>query len=183
MFCPKCGLQQVTDVVRFCPRCGLPLGGVIELVANDGQWPSYLALPAQGVSPRKRGLRQGGALMLVGVFLAPMFGVMNLLFGTQEELALLGLLVFLLGFLRIIYAFFEDKTPAAQPASLPAYAPPTSQPQFNAAPRSAALPPTSTPPARGLFGRRRDTAEVAPPASVTDNTTRLLEIDHDTHEH
>jgi hypothetical protein len=176
MFCPKCGLQQVSEAARFCPRCGLPLTAVAEMVANDGQWPAYLAVPGQGVSPRKRGLRQGAALMLAGPFLAALFGVMNAVVGTKEELALVGLLCFLLGLLRIIYAFFEEKAPTGYAAvAPPAYAPPQLDPRQHA----AALPPTSAPPARGFFAGRRDTAQVAPPQSVTDGTTRLLDTDSD----
>ena len=41
MFCPQCGQQQVTGVIRFCSRCGFPLDGVIQLLSNGGALPAY----------------------------------------------------------------------------------------------------------------------------------------------
>jgi predicted amidophosphoribosyltransferase len=54
MFCPQCGQQQVTGVVRFCSRCGFPLDGVIQLLSSGGIIPAYRASdePVQA-SPRK----------------------------------------------------------------------------------------------------------------------------------
>ena len=37
MFCPKCGGEQASDEMRFCSRCGMPLGGVADLLSNEGK--------------------------------------------------------------------------------------------------------------------------------------------------
>src|ERR1051326_5158826 len=62
MFCPQCGQQQVTGVVRFCSRCGFPLDGVLHLLNSGGQLPVDRG-PAEPVpiSPRRKGVKQGGA--------------------------------------------------------------------------------------------------------------------------
>ena len=35
MFCPECGHKQVSNETRFCSRCGLTLGLVTDLIGND----------------------------------------------------------------------------------------------------------------------------------------------------
>src|SRR5882724_9638133 len=77
MHCPHCGQQQMSDVIRFCSRCGFPLEGVIKLLANGGVMPLYSG--EQGppeASPRKRGVKQGGMLLLLGVVMVPALGVL-----------------------------------------------------------------------------------------------------------
>ena len=65
MFCPQCGQQQVTGVIRFCSRCGFQLDGVIQLLANGGMLPAFRASdePAR-ISPRRKGVKQGGVMIL-----------------------------------------------------------------------------------------------------------------------
>jgi hypothetical protein len=127
------------------------------------------------MSPRRKGARQGGALLLVGAFLIPFFAVLHGIIGLPGEWTLLGVPVVIAGFLRLLYALiFEDKAPAA-PANEPSlYAQPTAQTQFDPRAHAGALPPGELRPAQGLFSRRADTTEFAPPPSVTDHTTRLL---------
>lgn len=183
MFCPKCGQSQVSEAVRFCSRCGLPLGGAASLLANDGVLPSQLAAPtgaASSISPRRKGLRQGGIVMLVGIFLGPMIAMMHPIIGLKGEYSIIGALVFMVGFLRFLYAaIFEDKAPAATSgASFDAQA--STQDQFNPQAQRGALPPAEFRPAPSFFAPRNDTAEIAQPSSVTDHTTRLLQDDNAT---
>jgi hypothetical protein len=178
MFCPKCGQSQVSDELRFCSRCGLPLGGVAELLANNGMLPARLAAPTEArtlMSPRRRGLRQGGALLLIGMFLIPMFVVLHEIIRLPAEWAFLGLPVAVAGLLRLLYALiFADKTPAAHASAPSLYAQPTAQAQFDSRIHAGALPYGDLRPAQGLFTRRADTTEFMPPTGVTDHTTRLL---------
>jgi len=124
MYCPACGLTQVADEVRFCPRCGFALGLVAELVANNGVLPAHLA-PAgvvQGESPRRKGLRQGGAVMLFGAFLVPVIALLTVIAGLDTETILLGVVVLILGLMRLLYALlFQDNRPTvrADAGSLP----------------------------------------------------------------
>ena len=72
MFCPQCGQQQVTGVIRFCSRCGFPLDGVVQLLNNGGLLP-VLRDPDEPVpvSPRRKGVKQGGLLFLSGAVIVP----------------------------------------------------------------------------------------------------------------
>ena len=178
MFCPRCGQQQVVDELRFCPRCGFTLGFVTELLANNGMLPSHLVPDnplARELSPRSRGVRQGGMLMLIGAALTPILGIFGAATGIGGEMALIGVVIFIAALARLLYAaIFQDSYATAQPGALPPHQQPAAAPLSLPAPPRAALPKHQTP-APASF-RRRDTAElVAPPASVTENTTRLLD--------
>lgn len=180
MFCPKCGQSQVSDELRFCSRCGLPLGGVAELLANNGMPPAQIAPPLSvpaSMSPRRRGVRQGSALLLIGAFLIPFLAVMHEIIGLAGEWSFLGLPVMFAGFLRLLYALtFEDKAAAA--SAPPLYQQPT-QAQFDARAHAGALPHGEVRPAQSIFAHRADTTEFATPPSVTDHTTRLLADEDD----
>src|ERR1700730_16888906 len=77
MYCPHCGQQQVSTVIRFCSRCGFPMEGVNQILANGGLLPIYSSAPGKTeISPRKKGVKQGGLLLLLGVVLVPALGVL-----------------------------------------------------------------------------------------------------------
>jgi hypothetical protein len=175
MFCPQCGQQQVTGVVRFCSRCGFPLDGVIQLLGNGGMLPAYRASdePVQ-ISPRRKGVKQGGLLFLSGILIVPILALFASYGSTFLEIlaGLAAIICFIGGPLRMIYAaIFEEGAPK------PAYGPPMpmhAPQQFAAHAQHPALPP---PPARpqGSWRPRPNTAELVNPPSVTENTTRLLD--------
>lgn len=182
MHCPQCGQQQVSSELRFCSRCGFPLSGVIELVANGGIIPQYQP-PSETslkVSPRRKGVQQGVALVFLAAVLTPLFGVLNSYLNFPEIItALTAIIGFIGGALRILYAaIFEEGAQkivyvnAGQPqASMPAYQPqPRAVIDVN---RGRALSPQTGPPASNW--RRPDTAELVRPPSVTENTTKLLD--------
>lgn len=176
MFCPQCGQQQVNGIIRFCSRCGFPLDGVIHLLANGGNLPAYRS-PDEPVpvSPRKKGVKQGGLLLLLGAVLVPILGV----FASYSDsrfieilTALAAIICFMGGPLRMLFAaVFEEGAP--KPVRV--YGAPAPMPQqFAPHAQHAALPP---PPARPQpsWRPRPNTAELVSPPSVTENTTRLLE--------
>ena len=177
MFCPQCGQQQTSGAIRFCSRCGFPLDGVIQLLGNGGMLPVYQnpdePMP---ISPRRKGVKQGGMLLLSGAVIVPLLGVMAS-FSNSGFLEILtafaAIICFIGGPLRMLYAaVFEE--PAPKPVL--SYGPPMSapRPQFGPPVQHQALPP---PPVRqtGGWRPRPTTAELAAPPSVTENTTRLLE--------
>jgi hypothetical protein len=178
MFCPQCGQQQASGIIRFCSRCGFPLDGVIQLLGSGGMIPVYRT-PDEPVpiSPRRKGVKQGGMLLLSGAVIVPLLGVMAS-FSNSGFLEILtafaAIICFIGGPLRMLYAgVFEE--PAPKPVL--SYAPPpmaAPRPQFAPHAQHQALPP---PPARptGGWRPRPNTAELAGPPSVTENTTRLLE--------
>lgn len=180
MFCPQCGQQQVSDAARFCSRCGFQLAAVSGLLATAGRGvapePTFESVSAPP-SPKRKGAQFGGKLMLIGIFLGPALGLLSELIGTPDELAIVGVIVFMGGLFRLLYALlFEDGPYRRQLQRQPAY---VSQPQF-ATPRDApALPPQQSQPAHAYVPPRPDTAGMTYRPSVTEGTTRLLEREQD----
>ena len=179
MFCPQCGQQQTSEAARFCSRCGFQLAAVSGLLATGGAAPepAFEAVPAPA-SPRRKGARLGGKLMLSGMFLGPALAMLSEIIGTPEELGLVGVMVFMAGMFRLLYALiFEDGPYRRQLQRQQVYAPPA---QFAGPPReAAALPPQQAMPARGYVPPRADTGEIAFRPSVTEGTTRLLDRERD----
>ena len=179
MFCPQCGQQQVTGAIRFCSRCGFALDGVIQLLNNRGMIPIYRH-PDEPVpvSARRKGVKQGGILLLSGAVIVPILGMFASYArgSTFPEIlaALAAIICFIGGPLRMLYAaVFEE----GAPRPVPAYGPPAAMPapsQFGSHAQSPALPPA---PARApsSWRPRPTTAELASPPSITENTTRLLD--------
>ena len=182
MFCPQCGQQQASDATRFCSRCGFQLAAVSGLLTTNGVSPemTFEAAPAPP-SPRRKGAQFGGKLMLSGAFLIPALAILSELLNVPEELPLLGVLVFMAGFFRLIYALiFEDGPFRRQMQRQPAFIP-SQQPQQFGQPREAsALPPAQQQfPAHGYAPPRADTADLGYRPSVTEGTTRLLDKERD----
>lgn len=178
MFCPQCGQQQANGIIRFCSRCGFPLDGVIQLLGSGGMIPVYRSPdePVQ-MSPRKRGVRQGGMLILSGILIVPILGMFSSFAHASTFLdilvALAAIICFLGGPLRMLYAaIFEEGAP--RPIGAYGSPPPVHVPQ-QFVPQGQ-RPVLAPPPARAQGAwRRPNTAELVNPPSVTENTTRLLE--------
>ena len=182
MFCPQCGQQQVSDAARFCSRCGFQLVAVAGLLATGGRGaaevgPAFEAVPAPP-SPKRKGVQFGGKLILSGMFLIPALSALSEVLGLKEEVALLGVIVLMAGFFRLLYALlFEDGPYRRELQRQPAY---VRQPQFAPPPQPvSALPPQQSQPARPYVPPRPDTAELGYRPSVTEGTTKLLERERD----
>jgi hypothetical protein len=157
---------------------------VTELLKTGGQLTRRPPAPGQ-MSPRSRGLRQGVMMMLSTFVLVPVtailgVGLLNLpgeLVGAIAVLCLMG------GFLRMMYALLFESTEAPEPANVVPqhYVPPASVPNYLGTPHApASLPPQRSAPVNTYQPPRRfDTGEIAPPSSVTDHTTRLLDKQFD----
>src|SRR5690349_13871207 len=177
MFCPQCGQQQISGVIRFCSRCGFPLDGVMQLLSNGGNLPMYRS-PDEPVpiSARKKGVKQGGLVLLSGAVIVPILGIFaNYSDSRFLEIltALAAIICFMGGPLRMLFAaVFEEGAP--KPLRMYGPAPMHVPQQFAPHVQSPALPP---PPARPQpsWRPRPNTAELVNPPSVTENTTRLLE--------
>src|SRR4051812_20240128 len=145
MYCPRCGQQQATDSMRFCSRCGFAMEGVMQLLANGGMLPAYQ--PPAGekkMSPRRKGVKQGVLLILIGAILVPILGVMSgFAPGRLENVfeffaAISALVCFLGGPLRMLFAaIFEEGAPPTYQFSSPPNYVPAPMPQS----RVSALPP------------------------------------------
>src|SRR5438876_4194264 len=171
MFCPRCGQQQATDALRFCSRCGFPLEGAMHLLAHGGMLPLYQPLAGeQKISPRRKGVKQGALIFLLGVLLVPILAVFaNFAPGRLSDVfgffaILSALLCFVGGPLRMLFAaLFEEGAPARKFIAQ-SYAPPPIPPPPAA--RVSALPPASVNPA-SQSRPRPQTAEILQPPSVT----------------
>ena len=178
MFCPQCGQQQISGEMRFCSRCGFPLGGVIQLLASGGiaATTSDAGASSKQLSPRRRGYRQGVLMLLIAMIATPIMAILSEAGLPEILIPLTAILFFWGGIIRMIYArIFEDAAVHAAHDAPPAYIPPTGPAQFGAggAPQSA-LPPQRSVPVSN-WRQPTNTSELIPPASVTENTTRLLD--------
>jgi len=194
MYCPICGQQQVSDLTRFCSRCGFLLTGIAQVIANNGNVP-YVQ-PESGTlpsSPRKKGVKFGGALMLSGVILTPIAGILaERAFLDEFVVALIAILTFLGGLLTMIFSllFLSGSPKYSSPAEATSLNNlQNANPLFQSSHSKGALPPQSanfnsvnsayTPPAQQpnpVRGSWRDpnTNELVMQPSVTEDTTKLL---------
>lgn len=181
MFCPSCGQQQTSEDTRFCSRCGFLLTGTSHLIASGGVLPQ---LPANYdpniISPRKRGLKQGGLLLLFGMIIVPLVALLvEAARGPDIIVAVLALVTFWGGILRMLYAlFFESKFPqipaneSVLPKAVQNVLP--GNKNSNALPPQQSMPVSSyAPPASGNW---RETKDLVQP-SVTEHTTKFFERD------
>lgn len=152
----------------------------MHLLAHGGMLPqSQPSSPGQK-SKKYKGVMQGFVMILAGILLTSIFGVMSAwspgrisdVFGFFA--ALTAVICFVGGPLRMLFAAVFEEGAKRQPyISAPSYMPPAMPPPPQA--RVSALPPpaVNTQPWRA----RPDTAEIIPPTSVPDHTTKLLERD------
>jgi hypothetical protein len=174
VYCPRCGQEQISHEVRFCSRCGFLMNGLAEVVLNGGMLQQMEIKPP---TPRRRGLRQGGAWLLLGVFFVPLLGILHSLLNFPAEFVGIAAIIFFLGgILRMIYAIiFESGNPNEKTLEENVYQ--TAQKLLKKQQQPNALPPQQSipvdayaPPTQGTW---RDTNDLTP-TSVTDNTTKLL---------
>jgi len=181
MYCPQCGQQQISDVIRYCSRCGFLLDGVMSVLASGGAIPTrYLQPSNQKPSPRSKGVRQGAMLMLSTILAVPIVAILsvNLLYGISHIIIpLTALFCFVGGLLRFLYALLmEDDVAQTDSEQAGAYEPPVPS-QFSRPVHNAALPPAMNQPPPS-WRPRANTGEIyQPPPSITENTTRLLDKD------
>ncbi|HSK71915.1 MAG TPA: zinc ribbon domain-containing protein [Pyrinomonadaceae bacterium] len=183
MFCPRCGQEQISDETRFCSRCGFTMTGVVELIASGGALPQYLASnKPKGMLPRKKGLKQGAMLFFSGILLVPLLAiiVVGILEFEGYLVGIVALLTFLGGILRMIFALlFESSDPSEKTLEENVYE--SAQTLLNKKQEAKGLPPQQSIPTSAYVpptaGNWRDTNDLQNPSSVTEETTRLLELE------
>ncbi len=166
MFCPKCGQQQVSEEMRFCPRCGLQLEAVTALLAGGGLPAPVSNATGEKPSAKKRGVRQGAKLMFTGGVLLPVAFGFSLVVDSPIPL-IIPLTIFLAGLAWMLYfrLFSEEPEQGFAQSS-----------QLGRA-HQAFLPTHQSIPAQGLNKTPASTAEMTRPPSVTEHTTKLLNVD------
>lgn len=188
MFCPKCA-RHITDDVQFCPQCGFTLATVRKLLASEGALEKPDAdTTARGLSPRRKGIRQGFKLIILCLLLLPLNKIIELLGGElwpsvensrlhDLPMELFNTLLFVLfagGLLRMLYArLFESRAAHEEAEDEEAQ-----RTQLGGASGRGALPPAQGVPASEFTARRVDTGDILQPRrSVTEHTTRSLHAD------
>lgn len=175
MFCPTCGQQQISNETRFCSRCGFLLADISEVVANNGispyKTPSKLK---KADSPRKRGIKQGAMVMLVGCLLiVPVISILMPFLGFAPFfIPIAAVLSFMGGLLRIIYAYMFESKESVDFATQLIPSLNSGIGQTKALPDQQSIPASDyAPPKQGSW---METNDLVQPPSVTESTTRLL---------
>lgn len=180
MFCPNCGQQQISNNTKYCPRCGTSIAGLAEwlaaggapLVVRDAHAPAPAANAPAQLSPRRKGMRRGAKVMFLSGVLLPFLIAFGAAVGEPVPV-ILSFILFFIGLSMTLYArLFSDDTPRP----VKGRAQQQQQQMPGAAVTAPVLPPAAADTHLNNFGRRGTrTAELSPPPSVTENTTRLLD--------
>ena len=181
MYCPQCSQEQISDEVRFCQRCGFPLDRLKMLLAENqnGLALSESERQIQLVSTRKKDVLLGVTAMLVAaisIILLMISGVA----GTPWQAVVIPLLLVWIGIVSVILLsghaarevikLFSKDDPA-----LPPRAASRLDTQLNAPAHHPTLPPAQSAPVSGFGAWRVESAELAPPPSITERTTNSLD--------
>lgn len=180
MFCPRCGQEQLSNETRFCSRCGFLMTGVGALVANDGKLETVsVGKPAKVDTPRKRGIKKGLFIFMLGFLVVPLLAIITLMVDAREPFAVViaAILLGVGGLLRIAYAMlFESSEPTGKSVEQAAFQ--TAQNILSGSQNQNALPPQQSIPTSSYIppkqGNWRETNDLEP-SSVTDPTTKLLD--------
>jgi hypothetical protein len=154
-----------------------------ELIASGGARAEREAEMEGGqVSPAFRGMRKGVWIMLASLPLALVAALLTAINDGFAVLILLPVLCFVAGFARLLYdTFIEDKASRVKRDFSQPHIDSVMAPQLGSAARSPELPPARTPPIKDFTQMRVVTAEMVQMPSVTENTTRLLDEEADSH--
>ena len=182
MYCPNCSQQQISDEMRFCSRCGFSLGLVKELMTSGGTRVETEA-PAQAVqrSSIPCEIRRGAWIMLASLLVVPLIGLLASIDDDWAVLFLFPFLAFMIGFVLILYGvFFAEKRARRKQLAASQVSATSEQPSL-ASMRHPELYPARSTPVGFSATTHVDTAKIAQPPSVTENTTRLLDDERDSH--
>lgn len=179
VYCPRCGQEQISPELRFCSRCGFLMNGMAEVVLKGGL--NHVDDKPKPISPRRKGLKHGGAWFLLGVFIVPILGVLQSMLHFPEEIVGLAAIIFFLGgLLRMIYALiFESGNPADYTLEENVYYAAQKlrgkNPNVKELPAQQSIPVDAyaPPPTQANW---RDTNDLQP-TSVTEKTTKFLDRD------
>lgn len=169
MFCPRCAQQQLNDESRFCPRCGLPLAGVAALLASDGIAPQGQGATRDNEQNEKRkGMRRGAKIIFLSAVLAPVFLALSIAIDSPGPL-FVPATVFLAGLSWLLYSLLFGEGP------MPTWGAKADKELTGARTSPALAAPQFVPASSWPGAQRADTAEMAPPFSVTEHSTKLLD--------
>ncbi len=152
--------------------------GVMDLIANGGNLPALIA-DAQAMSPRKKGVKRGLFIFLLAFLVVPLITIFSIMVNARPYAVVISAIILTVGgLLRMAYAMmFESNTPDEN--LLEANALQIAQNFLSKKKKTAELPPQQSilvdVYASPVQTNWLDTNDLPPPASVTDNTTKLLQ--------
>jgi hypothetical protein len=171
MFCPKCGAQNIEDA-KFCRGCGADIGLVPQAMTGELLTKRAVGYDAAGQPYDEKGHRIRKKKEPPRIDKA----IGNIFSGIGFLLVAFSVLLFFPGgrvwwFWLLLPAFSMLGGGVAEYARFK-----QSKYEENKLPQLEPRPVMSTPPARVSALPPRDTSELVPPPSVTEGTTRHLDI-------
>jgi hypothetical protein len=174
MFCPKCG-QSNPETGKFCRSCGTDLGNVANAMSGGLNSMPPMA-PMMNMQPLldKKGKTVSWESALTKLFMGLAFLVISIVLAFTNTGQRWWYWMLIPGFMFIGTGLAHLITIKKAEKGLPVYSPHTPSPEIATA-QNSSLPPAeqqwaATP------GSRYKTGDLVPP-SVTEGTTRHLEID------
>lgn len=181
MYCPQCSQQQVSDEVRFCSRCGFQLDGIKTMLTKEQ---NSLVVSEAGPRPELTPARKRDMLLGATVMLFASIAIALLTISTIAGTPLLAVIIpLLLVWAALVSALLLSGHAAREVKRLFSKDASESSKQTSsgfttqvASPaRHQSLPPLQSTVASGLGAWRSNTAELAQPPSITEQTTNLLD--------
>jgi hypothetical protein len=166
MFCPKCG-QQNPETGKFCRSCGTDLGNVAHAMTG--------ALPAQPQLLDHKGKPVSWDRAIVKLFSGVAFIVVAIALALTGKGQNWWFWMLIPGFMGLGAGFAQFIQLRKAEKGLPVYSPSLNEPAGISGARNSSLPAGQTQWA-GQAESRYKTGDLVPP-SVTDGTTRHLEMD------
>jgi len=165
MYCPKCSHQPATDGLRFCPNCGFRLDAVADLLTNDG-----IANNEETPQVRPSLLKWGTLLGITVMYLCALLITLKIPWRPYrgESMAFLTL------FWAALVILISTAGPVKSAIDKALGRGKTPVPIRGASSHITALPPAHGVAITDVGGQRAKTAPIAPPPSVTEVTTSLL---------
>ena len=161
MFCPKCGSQNPENG-KFCRSCGIDLGNVSSALTSPS--------PAQTADVARRKRSCEGAI--AQLFMGTAFVIVAIILGATGKASGWWFWMLIPAFAMLGSGVSKYMRQKELNASLRAESNSMAR-NLNASPEQAGLPPSQT--SYASVESRYQTGDLVPP-SVTDNTTRHLEI-------
>lgn len=165
MYCPRCSHRPASDELRFCPSCGFRLDAVAELLTNDG-----IAAREETPPPRTSLLKWGTLLGITLMYISALLITLKIPRGPYRGESMAFLTLFWAALVILISTAGPVKTAIDKALGRGK----TPVPIRGASSRVTALPSAQGMPITEIGRQRENTAPIAPPPSVTEVTTSLL---------
>ncbi len=178
MHCPQCGQKQVNENIKFCSKCGISLLWIAEILRNGGSLPQLENLSSKsGCLTRSNGLKFALLWFLVFLMLTPILGILTQdgePAGVSAVLSIVGSILICALSLMFLknpsYKSALQSTPVQNTGAIDMHA---QQRELASGEQKSAREYT----APAETWKAPDTGDLVRPASVTEGTTKLLQME------